>query len=500
MRECPVCQYCFSDQIERCPTHDQATKPTLAVETVIRAKYQLEKRIGQGSVGIVYSAHDLIARTTHAVKIILPELVGKDRALSERFLREATAAADVRHPNIVMVTDSGLLKELIPFIVMEFVSGPSLQETLSARGALAPDEAFAYVSAIGAGLAAAHRHGIVHGDLKPRNILIEKDRPLAEAVKILDFGLSRIKSGKLHGPLATDKASSMLRSALYLAPEEWSDDEEPDHRSDIYSLGIILYQMLVGDLPFKGKSNPAIMRQHLLDSPPPMVGSHGPIARELEAVVQHALEKEPADRPATVEDLLEELRPAIDIAMRSSGKKKKRVPQKKTTGSRRRAPAPKSEQEVEEPSEPQFDGQATIVIRRPQVRQETPLDRAAEAPPVNLEQTIVLPRTRPAHYAPEPFTYRDEGNQPEPSVTSANEVAEPAEPQMDLGVQQTLESGVEPDIEEEMPGAVARLSAYGPADEAEQMPRSIPPVLLAVGVVLIVVLIGIGIYYSHITQ
>lgn len=465
----------------------------MPVETVIRDRYRLERRLGQGSVSIVYGAHDLTAGTTNAVKIMLPELVGNDRALSDRFLREATAAAAVHHPNIVAVTDSGVVNDVVPFIVMEFVSGTSLQDTLSASGALAPAEAFAYVSAIGSGLAAAHQHGIIHGDLKPRNILIEPDRPLAEAIKILDFGLSGIKSGKVHGPLAVARASSMLRAASYLAPEEWSDDEEPDQRSDIYSLGIILYQMLAGDLPFKGRSNPAIMKQHLMTAPPPIVGPSGPIASALETVVLHALQKEPDKRPATVDEFVAELSAAIDATPPSSGKGAKRATRKKAPASIPRAPArgrkrepvrPVVEDVKSESEEQEFDGFSTIVL---QARPEPTVD----VPQPNFDQTIVLPRPPRAEAGAEkPLAYRDQSGSSEPPA------AVPAgshEQEMNVDDEQGWE-GI--GIEEEMGDDVQAASADG----TEQLPKSIPPVLLAAGVILIILLIGLGVYYSHVSQ
>ena len=161
---------------------------------------------------------------------------------------------------------------------MDFIQGVSLRETLKNGGAVAPLSALEYLEAIGNGVASAHAKGIIHGDLKPRNILIEPDRPLSHGIKITDFGLSSIKTGKLRGRVV-GKGSGVLRSPLYLAPEEWSE-EESDNRSDIYSLGVILYQMLSGRVPFDGKSIPAIMKRHLMDQPPPIAGCSPFVTRE----------------------------------------------------------------------------------------------------------------------------------------------------------------------------------------------------------------------------
>lgn len=309
MKECSACQSCFPDTSNFCTYDGQPVKLTLPIENVIRERYRLEKRIGQGSVSIVFLARDLVQETSHAVRIILPELVGRDAEIGKLFLRDAAATAAVSHPNIVAVTDSGMLKGVVPFILMEFVSGQSLQEKLSNRGALRPSEALTYVSAIGAGLAVAHKLGVVHGDLKPRSILMARDKALVETLKLTDFGLSRLKSGRLYGPTAVPKAAGMLRSPLYLAPEEWSDGES-DNRSDIYSLAVILYQMLTGEVPFRGKSIPAIMKQHLMAAPPSIAARFSGISIELEAAVFHALQKDPANRPITVDQFIAELRSA----------------------------------------------------------------------------------------------------------------------------------------------------------------------------------------------
>lgn len=309
MRECPVCQSCFPSTVSVCERDGAATTITLPIEPLINNRYLLNKRIGAGSVSIVYLATDRTDDTDHALKIILPDLVGNNSAVSERFLQLGRDAFALRHRNIVSVTDSGLIDGLLPFLATNFVAGSSLQEVLVKGRPLSPSRALEYMTAIGAGLGHAHAEGVVHGDLKPRNILIEKDQPPSRAIKITDFGLSALKSGKVQSR-AGGKHSGILRSPVYLAPEEWSDDGG-DTRSDIYSLGVMLYQMLVGEVPFKGKSIPAIMRAHLIQAPPPIQGRFPGLSPEIERAVLHALEKAPANRPATVESFIEEFRQAV---------------------------------------------------------------------------------------------------------------------------------------------------------------------------------------------
>jgi serine/threonine-protein kinase len=262
-------------------------------------------------MGVVYQARHIFLKTAHAIKVILPDLVGNDPMLVTRFRQEALAAAAIRHQNIIAVTDFGVVRSTMPFLVMEFVSGKSLHDMLAEEGALPPARALEIISAVGAGVAAAHRQGIVHRDLKPLNIMFQEDQPVADGLKVLDFGLAKIKSGELLGSFVQAKTSGLMGSPFYMAPEQWGD-EEPDARADIYSLGVILYQMLGGDVPFKGTSIPSIMKKHLTTAPPTFASLGVQVPPQIEAVVRHALEKEAENRPASVEDFIDELRDAIN--------------------------------------------------------------------------------------------------------------------------------------------------------------------------------------------
>lgn len=310
MRECTVCHSCFPDSVLVCDNEGAETKTTLPIETIVNQRYLLKRRLGAGSVSVVYLATDKIDHTDHALKIILPELIGQNSTIADHFLLAGRKAFALRHPHIVSVTDSGFINNLLPFLTMDLVVGTSLHELLTKGRRISPVEALAYVTALGAGLAHAHAHDVVHGDLKPRNVLIEKGSSVAGAIKIADFGVSALKSGKIHAHVK-GKSSGILRSPVYLAPEEWSE-EGADARSDTYSLGVILYQMLTGDVPFKGKSIPAIMRAHLVEPPPPIAGRFPEVSPELESVVLKALEKNPAHRPA-IADFVEQFRQAVMV-------------------------------------------------------------------------------------------------------------------------------------------------------------------------------------------
>jgi len=311
MKECQLCKNCFADDVATCPNDGMPTAHTIGGEPVLEGKYQLECRLGQGGMGVVYKARHAYLKTQLAIKVILPDLVGNDPQLVTRFRQEALAAAAIRHQNVVSVTDYGVIDGTLPFLVMEYVEGESLHDLLAREKSLSPERAFELMAAVCAGVGAAHHQGIVHRDLKPLNIMICNDKPnLSQAVKILDFGLAKIKSGELLGSFIQAQTTGLMGSPYYMAPEQWAD-EEPDSRSDIYSLGVMLYQMLTGDVPFKGSSIPAIMKKHISDPAPTLADAGLDVSPELERAIWHSLQKDPKNRTATVEEFVEELREAI---------------------------------------------------------------------------------------------------------------------------------------------------------------------------------------------
>ena len=317
MKECQLCKNCFTDNVNTCPNDGMPTFHSLSGEPVLEGKYHLECRIGQGGMGVVYKSRHAYLKTSHAIKIILPDLVGNDPELVTRFRQEALAAAAIRHQNVVGVSDYGVAQGTMPFLVMEYVEGESLHDLLAREKILSPERALEIMSAIAAGVGAAHSQKIVHRDLKPLNVMILKDKSnLSEAVKILDFGLAKIKSGELLGSFIQAQTTGLMGSPYYMAPEQWAD-EEPDARSDVYSLGVMFFQMIAGDVPFKGSSIPAIMKKHLSDTPPPLSDFGVKVAPQVELAIRHSLEKEPAKRTASVEQLIEEMRIAIGITSQS---------------------------------------------------------------------------------------------------------------------------------------------------------------------------------------
>ena len=311
MKECQLCKTCFSDSVTTCPKDGMPTVHTISGEPVLEGKYHLECRLGQGGMGVVYKARHAYLKTQLAIKVILPDLVGNDPQLVTRFRQEALAAAAIRHQNVVSVTDYGVIDGTVPFLVMEYVKGEALHDMLAREKSLSPERAYELMAAICAGVGAAHHQGIVHRDLKPLNIMICSDKPtLTQSVKILDFGLAKIKSGELLGSFVQAQTTGLMGSPYYMAPEQWAD-EEPDTRADVYSLAVMLFQMLAGDVPFKGSSIPAIMKKHISDPAPTLADVGVKVAPALELAIAHALQKNADKRTPTVEVFAAELASAI---------------------------------------------------------------------------------------------------------------------------------------------------------------------------------------------
>src|SRR5712692_11140126 len=177
MKECPACKRCFADEINHCPDDGEVTTTSILGEPILDSRYQLEQRLGQGGMGVVFKARHIFLKTPHAIKIILPDLVSNDPKLVTRFRQEALAAAAIRHQNIIAVTDYGVVRDTMPFLVMEFIQGKSLQDIMAEEGAMTPWRAFELIEPICAGISAAHRQHIVHRDLKPLNVMVQDDVP-----------------------------------------------------------------------------------------------------------------------------------------------------------------------------------------------------------------------------------------------------------------------------------------------------------------------------------
>ncbi len=310
MKECPKCQHCYADSSNFCPFDNTPLMSTIYGDAVISGRYILEKRLGKGGMGIVFRAKHKFLKSLHAIKVILPSLVDQDSNLLTRFKQEAILAASINHPNVIRVTDFGVEDERMPFLVMEYVNGKPLSLFFSEEKRLPVEKAYLFFQPIALGVAEAHNKGIVHRDLKPQNIIVEDNLPLHKAVKVLDFGLAKIKSVESIGSLVQANTMNILGSPQYMSPEQW-ENEGVDHRTDIYGLGVILYQMLTGHLPFDGDTIPAVMYQHLTAAPPAFSSFGVSLSSGIESVVRKSLEKKQSERFESVEEMLGDLEQAL---------------------------------------------------------------------------------------------------------------------------------------------------------------------------------------------
>src|SRR5438034_5084868 len=178
MKECPACKYCFPDEFNNCPTDGETLTHSITGDTMLDSRYQLDRRLGQGGMGIVYKAQHVFLKTSYAIKVILPDLVGNDPMLATRFRQEAMLAARIGHRNIVNVTDFGVVGGRMPYLVMELIKGRSLHYLLVEKNRLTAEVSLEIMAAVCAGVGAAHRQGIVHRDLKPLNIMLQDDVPI----------------------------------------------------------------------------------------------------------------------------------------------------------------------------------------------------------------------------------------------------------------------------------------------------------------------------------
>ncbi|CAN2205480.1 STKc_PknB_like domain containing protein [Candidatus Nanopelagicaceae bacterium] len=257
---------------------------------LIDGRYQLISQIAQGGMASIYSALDTRLDRKVAVKIMHPHLA-QDEAFVNRFIREAKAAAALTHPNAVSVQDQGWNTNGVPavFIVMEMVEGHTLREYLEESGKFSVAQTLQYLTAILGALAAAHKLGIIHRDIKPENILISNDG----RIKIADFGLAH---GALIGSTLTAESSVVLGSVSYLSPEQVQRGIS-DSRSDVYSTGILAYELLVGEKPFSGDSPIQIAYMHVNNRVPKISQSRSDIPKELDELIYSATSANPDERP-----------------------------------------------------------------------------------------------------------------------------------------------------------------------------------------------------------
>lgn len=258
-------------------------------------RYRVEKRIGQGGMGAVYEILQPAIHKRMALKLLHEEYTER-KEIVQRFFDEARAVNLISHPNIVDINDFSKLPDGRPFIIMEFLEGRTLEEYLEEKGALDPNEVVALLQQITSALQAAHNTNIVHRDLKPENIFLVPLPDGKHLVKVLDFGIAKLSDDKKSGTKLT-ATGIVLGTPTYMSPEQAKGhSQKADHRTDIYSLGIILYQMLAGTPPFVGKTLAELMVKHIQVEAPDLSETRSELSPKWSHVVRQALNKDPEER------------------------------------------------------------------------------------------------------------------------------------------------------------------------------------------------------------
>src|SRR3954466_15028175 len=266
------------------------------VGEVLSDRYELEELVGTGGMSSVFRAHDKLLERKVALKV-LHEQYTEDDEYVERFRREARAVARLSHPNIVTVIDRGEADGR-QFIVFEYVDGENLKSAIEARGPMPTEQAVALAHQIARALAFAHEHGLVHRDVKPQNVLLNGDG----RAKVTDFGIARSMDVK-HGMTQT---GAVLGTSDYIAPEQ-AQGQTISAQTDVYSLGVVLYELLTGEVPFPGENFVAVAMRHINEPPPSARARRPDVSPRLDAALQRAMAKDPADRFPSMDAFCAEL-------------------------------------------------------------------------------------------------------------------------------------------------------------------------------------------------
>jgi len=318
---CTNCKSQLPDGTRFCPICGQAaqaTTPDPAASGPLRATKEMIGReiagririlalLGEGGMGAVYRGEQISLRRAIAVKVLRPELSANQNLLT-RFSQEAQAVAKLDHPNTVKVYDFGQDTDGSLFIAMELIDGKPLREVIGAAGPLPPARAFNIAQQVAASLADAHANNIVHRDLKPDNVMLVDKGKHKDIVRVLDFGIAKLRDDSRATQAAMTQAGDMLGTPQYMAPEQIKG-EAIDGRTDIYALGCLIYEMVTARLPFEAPTVLAMLSKHLMEMPPPPSQRRPELGLSpaIDHVVMTAIQKDPAARPATMEQYAEML-------------------------------------------------------------------------------------------------------------------------------------------------------------------------------------------------
>src|SRR5713226_689550 len=314
MKVCPVCNREYPNTMTLCSVDAAPLKPVSdpLLGQTLAGKYLVEKLIKRGGMGAVYRGKHVMMDKTVAIKVLRPALAVDDDVVA-RFSREAKAASRISHPHAVSVTDFGESENGVVFLVMEYLDGRTLKEIIRSEGPLPLKRVVEIIRQVTGALDAAHGQGVVHRDLKSDNIMLSQTNG-GDWAKVLDFGIAKIQASASVKDHDITAPNLVVGTPQYMSPEQCSQTQALDARSDIYSLGVIIYEMLAGRVPFTGESATMIMMKQVQDTPPPILATRPDLPPAVDNVIARALAKHPADRFQTAGELFAALATAAEGA------------------------------------------------------------------------------------------------------------------------------------------------------------------------------------------
>ncbi len=321
-KRCRICGQRFTNDAAFCPfdgeplADAQGWDPNAdpIIGTIIDGRYEVLRALGEGGMGVVYHVQHRVLQRSFALKMLRKDLA-RERDLCARFIQEARSAATIAHPNVVQITDYGELPDATPYFVMEFLEGLPLARLCRGGGPLPAARALRIVMQIASGVGAAHRAGIVHRDLKPDNVIVLQDMNRRDVVKLLDFGVAKVA-----GAASVTRTGMVFGSPHYMSPEQ-AAGQHVDHRADIYAIGVIMYEVFTGRVPFEADTFMGVLTKHMFMAPEPFKGGPGFATRELgalEEVTLRCLEKKPDARFPTTDTLIAAIEEVVQLGARSS--------------------------------------------------------------------------------------------------------------------------------------------------------------------------------------
>ncbi len=319
MKYCTLCKAKYDDSISFCSIDGEVLEadPASLVNTVLDGQYQMEALLGKGGMGAVYRARHILLGDLVAIKVLPPE-VRTNAEWLRRFRREGQAARRFRHPNAVTVYDLRTAADGTIYMVMEYVEGHTLDVAIKTRGRFSAAESLEILSPIMSVLDTAHSMGVVHRDLKPENIMIGKATDGPPLIKLLDLGIAKMReiAGDNGGNTALTMAGQVLGTPYYMSPEQWGEiprdgSSEIDGRADLYSLGLVFYEMILGRRCFAGNTLHELRREHVSTMPRPLREAAPDVPRGFSDAIARATAKDRADRQSTAGELAGELRAGL---------------------------------------------------------------------------------------------------------------------------------------------------------------------------------------------